>query len=343
MDKALGFKQYSLYFGIPLGLLGILILLMRSPALLTSNSMALAITADLLLTVPMVYFLLIRKSKIPKTTVVPIMLLGLLVGYSFLPAEHQDYLDLFKTWGLPLIELAVVTYVVIHVRKAVQTYKKLKNTTPDFYDTLKDVCGKMLPSKLAAAVATEIAVFYYGFVAWKKREVRKNEFTYHKKSGSLSILGGILLIIVVETIAVHFLLAKWSVVAAWIFTGLSLYTALQLFGFARALGKRPIILGPETLQLRYGILNETTLALNNIESIEVSSRELDFGKEVRKLSFLGDLEGHNIIIHLKNENTITGLYGISRKYKVLGLHLDAPAEFKEKVDRALCSNKSNKL
>ena len=316
---------------------------MQSPGLLASDTLTLAISADLLLTVPLVYFLLIRKSKIPKTTVVPVMLLGLLVGYSFLPAEHQEYLDLFKTWGLPLIEILVVTYVMIHVRKAILSYKKLKNTTPDFYDTLKEVCRNMLPSKLAVAVATEIAVFYYGFVAWKKRKAGNDEFTYHKNSGSLSILGGILMIIGAETIAFHFLLAKWSSVAAWILTGLSLYTALQLFGFARALSKRPIVLEPGMLHLRYGILNETALALNNIEKIEVSSRELGSGREVRKLSFLGELEAHNIIIYLKNENTLTGLYGISRKYKVLGLHLDAPHEFKEKVDHAIGCGNSNKL
>ena len=71
MNRAIHINSNVINFGIPFALLGALILLMKSSFLNGNDILNFAITADLLLTVPLVYFLLIRKSKIPKTTVIP--------------------------------------------------------------------------------------------------------------------------------------------------------------------------------------------------------------------------------------------------------------------------------
>lgn len=335
MNRTLLLNRNLLNFGIPLGLLGILILLMKSPLLYGNDALNFAITADLLLTVPLVYFLLIRKSEIPKTTVIPVMVIGLLIGSYFLPNENQTYLELFKSWALPVIEFSILIFVIIKVRKTIKTYKKLKNVSPDFYDTLKNVCTEILPKKLVLPFATEVAVFYYGFINWKKRTINSNEFTYHKKSGTPSLLGGFIMVIGIETIALHFLLAKWSLVFAWILTGLSLYTAIQVLGFAKALSKRPISIEDDKLTLRYGIMNETRIPYFDIEAVVLSKKELKKDKLIKTLSPLGELESHNVIISLKRENTLIGLYGIKRKYRTIGLHIDEPNNFKEKLENAL--------
>lgn len=222
MNRTIPLNRNLIRFGIPLGLLAILILLLKSSFLHGNNTLSLAVTADLLLTVPLVYYLLIRKSQIPKTTVIPVMVLGLVIGSYFLPKESQTYLDLFRNWALPIIELSVLTFVIVKVRKAIHTYKELKNKTPDFYDTLKNVCNEILPRQLVLPFATEVAVFYYGFIHWKKRKTNSNEFTYHEKSGTPSLFLGLIVVIGIETIVLHFLLAKWNIVFAWVLTGLSL-------------------------------------------------------------------------------------------------------------------------
>ena len=43
------------------------------------------------------------------------------------------------------------------------------------------------------------------------------------------------------------------------------------------------------------------------------SKDIEFNKETRKLSPLGELESHNIIIRLNKENTLIGLYGMKGK------------------------------
>ncbi|MCT4622518.1 MAG: hypothetical protein N4A46_02760 [Schleiferiaceae bacterium] len=335
MNRTFQINRNLITFGIPFGLFVILIFLIKSPFLNGNNSLDIAITSDLLLTIPLVYLLLIRRSPIPKTTVIPVMVIGLLVGSYFLPQQNQTYLELFKNWAFPVIELSILSFVIIKVRKAIKTYGRLKGKSPDFYVILKDVCSEILPKKLVLPFATEVAVFYYGFIQWKAKQTKSNEFTYHKKSEALSLLGGIIMIIIIETIAFHFLVAKWNVIAAWVLTGLSIYTAIQFFGFAKALTQRPIIITDKELFLRYGIMNESRICISDVESVILSKKELQKNKLTKTLSPLGEIESHNVIITLKRKYTLTGLYGIKKNYKKIGLHIDEPFEFKEKIDNAL--------
>jgi hypothetical protein len=299
------------------------------------DSLAIGITFDLLLTTPFVYYLLIRKTKIPKTTVVPFLILGILICYIILPAENQQYVNLFKTWVLPIVELSVISYVIYNIRKGIQSYQQKKEFSFDFFTTLKNTCYEILPKGAVIPVVTEIAVFYYGFFYWRKRVLKENEFSYHKESGSITILVALLLIIAVETVTLHVLLAKWSNIAAWILTFISIYSGLQIFGFLKSIFKRPITIENNKLFLRYGIMTETTIDIHDIERIEVSSKDLELDNETRMLSFLGTLESHNIILHLKEEHTLVGLYGIQRKFKRLALFIDDKTEFKNQLNAIL--------
>ncbi|WP_228851775.1 hypothetical protein [Aegicerativicinus sediminis] len=335
MNRKVLLHRNLILVGITSGLLSIIILFTKSPLINGNSTLSIALTVDLLLTVPFVYFLLIRKSQIPKTTAIPVMLIGYLVGTYFLPKESQTYLDLFKTWALPFIELIILAYVIIKVRKALKTFKKLKRVTPDFFDALKNVCQQILPKSLVLPFATEVAVLYYGFIDWKTKITGSNEFTYHKNSGTPTLLGGFIMVIAIETIALHFLLSKWNIVLAWVLTGLSIYTAVQIFGFAKALTKRPIIITENELWLRYGILNESQIPISDIDSVVLSKKELQKDKLTKTISPLGELEGHNVIINLKRENTLKGMYGLKKKFKTILLHIDEPTIFKEKMEIAL--------
>ncbi|GMN10547.1 hypothetical protein MTsPCn9_24770 [Croceitalea sp. MTPC9] len=338
MNKVLPLNRNLINFGIPLLLLGILILVIKSSFLNGNDTLSFAITADLLLTVPFVYFLLIHKSKIPKTTVIPVMLVGLLVGSYFLPKESQTYLEVFKNWALPIIELSILFFIILKIRKAIKTYKRLHNKSLDFYTILKDTCSEILPKKLVIPFATEVAVFYYGFINWRKSVLKPGEYSYHKNSGTISLLVAIIFIIGVETVVLHILLAKWSAIAAWILSILSIYTAIQLFGFLKSMLKRPILIENNTLYLRYGIMNESVVPIKAIDSVELFTKGIKLDRETRKLSFLGELESHNVMIRLKKEHTLTGLYGIKRNFKVLVLHVDNKIEFVNQLNNALEQN-----
>jgi len=336
MNESLNIQKNLIIFGIPILIVGILVLIAKSSFFeVHPNRLSIGITIDLLLTVPVIYLILIRKTSIPKTTVVPIIIVGMLICSIILPEENQFYLELFKTWILPIVELSIVSYIIHNVSKAVKQYKSNKIESADFFTTLKTTCYEMLPKITVIPFVTEISVFYYGFVYWKKRELDENEFSYHKESGTITLLIAIIFIVAIETFVLHTLLTKWSNVAAWILTSVSVYSGVQLLGFLKSMYKRPILIKNGKLFLRYGIMNETIISIDNINSIELSSKDIELNKETRKLSFLGELESHNIIIRLKEENILTGLYGTKCKYRNLVLHVDKNAEFKDLLDNAL--------
>lgn len=326
-------------FGIPLLLIGFMIILAGSSVFQAyPEALSTGITLDLVFTVPVLYFLLIRKKEIPKITIVPFFILGIVTASLIIPEDHQLYLSQVKQWVLPLVEITVFFVVIFKVTKTVKSYKKQKNKTPDFYTALKQAASEVLPARVSPAFATEIAMFYYGFFNWKKRKLNTNEFSYHKNSGTIGLLSVIIFLVLIETLIAHILLERWSPTIAWILSALSIYTSLQIFGIIRSMSKRPIAIEDGKLKLRYGLFSESVIPLADIEYIESSSRTMEFKNGTRSLSPLKEIEGHNIIVNLKREQTISSLYGFKKTYKTIVLYVDEQARFKTILENALQHN-----
>lgn len=333
MNKVILFNRQVISLGIPMLIIFFLVVLAKSSVFIHNTpTLSLAITLDLLLTVPIIYYLLIRKTGIPKTTVVPVMIVGLVAGTYALPAENQFYLSLFKTWVLPVVEISVLTFIVLKLRRALKKYNAYREQTPDFFTTLKVTCAEVFPEKIAPVLAIEIAVIYYGFFNWKKTVLKVNEFTYHYKSGTPITLIVFIFLLIVETSAMHLLLAKWNNTIAWIASGFGMYTIIQLFGFIRSLSQRPISIRNDRLLINYGILAATEIYFKDIASVELSKKRIELDNLTRKLSPLGELESHNIIIRLNKEAVLTGLYGVRKKFTTLLLHVDDKVAFRTILD-----------
>jgi hypothetical protein len=340
MNLSIHLNRNIITFGLPLTIILVMVWLANStafqqkPGLLSS-----AIVLDLTLTVPLLYFFLIRKRNIPKTTVVSFFIAGLLIASYIIPEAHQSLLDQIKTWALPLVELALLFFVSLKIHKIQKKYKTNKNVSLDFYTAMNLATREVLPEKAAVFLATEIAVIYYGFVHWKRRKLASHEFSYHKDSGTVAILAILMVIVLVETFVIHILLQRWSPLAAWILSAASLYTVIQVFGILRSLSKRPISIENGYLELRYGILGESTIPLENIGSFELSFKDITLNEQIRKLSPLGDLDSHNVLIHVKNESLLKGLYGRKKTFKTLALHIDDQHRFARELQKAI-ENKS---
>ena len=296
------------------------------------------IILDLLLTIPFVYFLVIRKTKIPNTSVISMVFLGLILGYYILPVEQHTYLDLFKKFGLPVIEISVLVFVLIKVRKAIRTFNANSKDESDFYNILQKTCREIIPGRMSSFIVSEISVIYYSFLNWKKPILKESEFTYHKKSGTPALFGALIFIVLVETISVHIILLQWSHLAAFILSILSIYTGLQLLGFGRSLSKRPISISNGNLILRYGILNEATIRIDEIESIVLSRKTLKYDDEIQKFSILGDLETHNVVIKCNKLQKMEGVYGITKTFSTLTFFVDEKDRFKNMIEQSMQKN-----
>lgn len=336
MNYTIRFNQLIITFGLPLIMMFTVVWLSQSAWFQQQpGPLSIGIILDLTLTIPLVYLFLIRKKKVPKTTVIPFFIAGLVLASFIIPAGHQQLLTQIKTWILPLVEITAFTFVALKIRKIRKSYKAQKKETLDFYALIRQATQEVLPGKVSSFVATEIAVLYYGFFHWKSRKLTTHEFSYHKDSGAVALLAILIVIVLVETFAIHLLLQRWSPVVAWVLSCLSLYSASQIFGMLRSLSKRPILLFKDRLELRYGILGEATIPLENIESIELSFKDISLSTQVRKLSPLGDMENHNVLIHVKSENALEGLYGSKKTFTTLALHIDEKEKFRQALTEAL--------
>lgn len=331
MNKSLNWFYNLSIFGIPLLLMGAMVLLVQSSFFLSNPStLSIGITLDMVLTAPFVYFLLIRKRDIPKTTVVPLFILGIVIASFILPKENQFLLSQIKHWVLPVVEIGVLGFTFFKIRQTIQRYKQEKSQSVDFFTALKQFAPQIVPKKVSPLFVSEIAVIYYSFLAWKKKELKENEFSYHLKSGSTALFMVFIFMILIETTAIHLLLHHYYPIAAWILLFLSLYTVIQVFGIMRSLRHRPIIVEEDALKLCYGMFAETTVPFDQIEKVEILRRSLkDDEKEIVRFSLLKGAEKPNILLQVKEERTVEKIYGLKKNYRTLVFYVDDKEHFLE--------------
>lgn len=332
--KNIHFKNQVVPFLIPLALLSLLVLTSKATQFsVNPNLISLGITIDLILTVPLIYFLLIRNKEIPKNTVILTFVIGLFICYKIIPAEYQTVLPLLETWLLPILEVGIFAYLLINLRKVRLNYKQNNYKNIDFYTTAKKISQDLLPDFIARIIATEITVVYYGIMNWKRRPFKNYEFSIHKKSTSISLLLGIMLIIGVETTVFHYILKQEENPKAWLITIISIYSLVQILGFLKSIVKRPISFEEDILHLRYGIMKETSIELNNVKSIVLSSKNKH--KQISRLSIFGKHESHNVILTLKNTEILYSLYGLKKKFTIISFHVDEPQKFFNKMCKSI--------
>ena len=334
---ALSRSKNGIVVGIPLVLMASVIVLARSTWFQRyPQELSVGITLDLMLTIPVIYFLIIRKKKIPKITVLSLSVAGMLIAGYILPTAYQSFLTQLKTFFFPAIELAVLSYISFKLYKVLQQYRIQKEHTPDFYTALHNTCKEIFPGSISTVLTTEIAVIYYAFIHWRKRTKTENEFYYHKKSGTPALLYAIIFILITETIILHLVLQQWNNGVAWVLSALGIYACFQIFALIRSMPKRPITITWETqkLMLRYGFFSETTIVLDSIKQVELSSRPLPDDKSIIPFSPLRGLDSHNVIIHLETEHILNGFYGMKKTYKSIAIYVDEKEKFKETLCNA---------
>jgi hypothetical protein len=102
------------------------------------------------------------------------------------------------------------------------------------------------------------------------------------------------------------------------------------------MSKRPFFIENNTIYLSYGIMTETIIPINNIDTIEILGiKDIELDKETKYLSLFGSLENPNLKIKLKEDQQLQGLYGTSKTYKTLLLHVDEKARFKKHIESLL--------
>lgn len=289
-----------------------------------SSVLSIGISVDIALLIPFIYFLLIRKSTIPKTTIIPVFVLSLLLAYQIVPDNYQHTLNYIEYLLIP-VELTIIGLLIHYVIKIGRGFDRNKSSLSNFPETLKMVLMKAgLKDTFANIVCSEASLFYYTFAGWRKpMSLTENEFSYYKSSGYKSVFIVVLFILPAETFALHYWLMSYNTALAWSLTGISIYSVFFILGDRNSIRHRPIEINESTIKINTGLRWSFELPYTLIEKIEL--REGDQTSE--KFANLSTFGFGNVMILLKEKTKIYGIYGIKKKTEMIALSVDDKPRF----------------
>ena len=288
------------------------------------SMLAVAITIDIAVGVPLLfYLLLVRKKFLPLSSIVPVCILTLLAVRFILPSSEQSFLR-FSEFLIPAIELSVAVFLLIKLRHIIRDVRAASRECLYFTDALRTGIRKSVKSDFVAAIAaSEVSMLYLVFAGWfarfrtSRQDVSK--YSYHRKSNFL--FWPLVALIIVETFGVHLVIGIWTQTGAWVFTGLSAYTLLWMVGHYHASRLQPLIVDDQNIYLRTGLIWRGQMSLNNISEVRKATKDDRQADGYVNVSLFGDPD---VVLVLKEPEVLEGLFARKREVKIAGVALDDP-------------------
>ncbi|MGK7295922.1 MAG: hypothetical protein ACNS61_08875, partial [Candidatus Wenzhouxiangella sp. M2_3B_020] len=137
----------------------------------------------------------------------------------------------------------------------------------------------------------------------------------------------ILMVAAVELVAVHILLQMWSETAALIHAALSLYGVVWLIGDYRAIRRRPHQLRATGMRVRYGLRWDLEATWDQV-ALARRTRQPAPGDDYLSTVPVGS---PRYVVELRAPVEATGPYGITRDVRRIGLVVDEPEAFEERL------------
>lgn len=280
---------------------------------------ATALTLDFTILAPLIAYLIwMREKRAPLITLAPLFIVGCLLAMIFLPKDQQGALNQVRLLAIPL-EIAVVTAIGLVAYRALRASRAAEGV--DAVDRIRDAAQRIAHSRLAADIlATEICMFRFalgGRIA--KPAVRGPLSQDIGLTGP--IVAALVAIVAIETVAVHLLLARWSHIAAWIATALSVYAIFWLLGDYRSLRARTSQVSDGVLRFRLGLRQEATIPLTQIESVE-SCRVFEKAPGSVKATAMQE---PNLVIRLREPVEVVGMYGVRKRASAIAVRAANPS------------------
>lgn len=286
----------------------------------------LAIAFDVLVGLPaLFYWLVVRRYRLPLSTVAVAVGVCLGIVRWLLPAAQ---LPLLKWLGGLAVGLEALTlgYTLLQLRRLVQAYRTARQQSPHVVENLVIACQTAL-GPLAPLVATEAAMLRYAVLGtWAHPEVGAGEkaFSTYRQSGFVALAGTLGGLLVLESVAVHLVLARWHPVAAWVLTAGSAYSLLWLLAHGQAVRCRPVLLSETTLVVRVGFCWRVAIPRGQVAVAQQLTGDLPAAAagclNLAKLLFTPP----NVLLYLAEPQVVQGPFGWRRTTRCLACYLDEP-------------------
>jgi hypothetical protein len=295
--------------------------------------LAFAITFDLVVLLPFVYYLWgVRYHKFNLISVFPVIIISLISTYYILPPQHHFFLHQFE-YLLIFLEIAFLGYGLAQLRKVVYKFKQLEliqtNFSYNLQQSMTEVWGKNIFTQI---LSSEFVMLYFALAGWRMNlKVKPNQliFSSYRECGYLAIAITVLVLMFIEGLIVHILLAYFNFgLVAWVVSAISLYGALFVVADLFALLKNPIILTNNQLFMRIGLRWYAEIDLQNIADIQIINDLKPSDKPYLQCTTFGF---PNVLITLKQAIKVNGIYGINFTASKIALNIDQAGSFNTQV------------
>ncbi|MCB0201136.1 MAG: hypothetical protein KDI03_13785 [Anaerolineae bacterium] len=292
---------------------------------------ALAVTADIVVGIPLAYYLLVvRRKGLPVITVAPVFVLSLIMAGRILPAEQHTYLN-YAELVVPLVELSVLAFIALNLRKVASHYRRLRPNHAYFPETLEASLRTALPAfppLVVNLLTTEVSLVSFGLTGWLRRARPATDglprFSYHRVGSYPVILGFLAFIMVLETSVLHLVVMHWSPAVAWVLTIASVYTLIWFFGDFHASRLQPIVAGDTRLHIRSGMRWRADIPWWQIEAVCKATSADRKQPDFLNAAIMGEAR---LVIVLREPVTVHGLLGRTRQTAHIGFSVDDEARF----------------
>jgi hypothetical protein len=287
-----------------------------------------AVLVDLALGLPLLgYPFLVRTGRRHPSILLPLGLLGLFLARWWIPAEHLGVsigLDVLAA-GL---EGALLVLLVLRIRGIRSAFTAMKGRVPYPADALRHALREGLGPRLGAMVFSEASVLWYSVAGWRPRAAAEDPgrlFPGHRRNAYPAVLGALLMAIVVETGAVHLLVALWWEPVAWVLTILGVYSVFWLLGDFNAARSMPSLLTDRDLHLRAGLRWSADVPLSEIRSVHEDAPD----GETVDLALWGRPD---LWLETRGPVRVQGPFGLVRQVRYLGVGVDDPRAVRRAID-----------
>ncbi len=262
---------------------------------------------DVVVVVSLIYYwLLVRPGIRARGSLIAVSLLGLLHATYFFPDTNAIKLGLAG-----LCELGLIAFILMQVRG---------HPNADAVEAIHSSLAGIVPSPVAHAIAVEISVLYYALFSWRAKPnipADAQAFTMHKQSGAAEMLNMLAIACLFEILPAHLLIHRWSTMWAWVVTALSVYSVVWLIGLSRSIVLRPLLIGPDYVDFRYGLL----FRLRAPEEMIVGIQRLEPGTPTTFV-VVPRRSKPNLSIELAGEMNARGPFGIRKRVRGLAIAAD---------------------
>lgn len=286
-----------------------------------SSAIGIGLALDLTVTATAAtWWLGVRRGGLSRRAPFVVLAAGALAARFVLAAEASRV-----AFGMVLaLELGLIALITVRARHLIRGMRRRAGLPliVRLADSLEEIG---VPRRVARILTTEIATTGLALTGWFRRAPRDG-FSVHRTHVSLAMHAVMVLLIAVETLALHLLLARVTAVGAWISTGLSIYAVLWVIGDAHALRLGRIRIEHDQIVIEVARRWAAVIPRRVIAAVH---RETAVRPGALDLA----IETPTVMLELSAPVTARGPFGLTRSGARVALTIDDPEGFVAALER----------